>query len=187
MPWSRAMLDGWHAEGAGPRERILSFIHMLITNRAKIMAFGCPAGTLSSEFAKLDHVAEIFGLFRDWLTGEFRAPGAGDRVDALALYLLSWSQGEQSWPWPSATRLSSAARWPESNTGWQLCRTLLHPTGQGASMFVTLLKVCNKALFSTRIFKLQCNQICSFVAVAGRNHFKRGVEKSRRSGLLVKE
>lgn len=98
MERTRAMLDGWQAESDRPRERILSFIHMLIANRAKIMAFGCPVGTLSSELAKLDHVAqdraaEIFGLFRDWLAGQFRALGADDRAETLALHLLAWSQG----------------------------------------------------------------------------------------------
>lgn len=98
MDRTRAMLDGWHADGNGPRQRILSFIHMLIANRAKIMAFGCPVGTLSSELAKLDHVAqgraaEIFGLFRDWLANQFLALGAGDRAEALALHLLARSQG----------------------------------------------------------------------------------------------
>jgi len=98
LEMTRAMLDGWQAEGAGPRDRILSFIHMLIANRTKIMAFGCPVGTLSSELAKLDHVAqgraaEIFGLFREWLAGQFRALGAGDQAETLALHLLTWSQG----------------------------------------------------------------------------------------------
>jgi AcrR family transcriptional regulator len=98
MERTRAMLDGWQAEGDGPRERILSFIQMLIGNRAKIMAFGCPVGTLCSELAKLDHgaqgrAAEILGLFRDWLAGQFRKLGAGDRDEPLALHLLSWSQG----------------------------------------------------------------------------------------------
>lgn len=98
MDRTRAMLNGWEAHGDGPRERILSFIHLLITDRAKIMAFGCPVGTLSSELAKLDHVAhgraaEIFGMFRDWLANQFRALGAGDRADALALHLLARSQG----------------------------------------------------------------------------------------------
>lgn len=98
MERTRVMLEGWNAEGNGPRERILSFIHVLIANRAKIMAFGCPVGTLSSELAKLDHVAqsraaEVFGLFRDWLAGQFRALGAGDRAEALALHLLARSQG----------------------------------------------------------------------------------------------
>ncbi|OCW56493.1 TetR/AcrR family transcriptional regulator [Hoeflea olei] len=95
---TRGMLALWEAEGDGPRARILSFIRMLIANRAKIMAFGCPVGTLCSELAKLDHgaqgrAAEILGLFRDWLAGQFRALGAGDRAEALALHVLSWSQG----------------------------------------------------------------------------------------------
>lgn len=98
MERTRAMLHAWQAEGQGPRERILSFIHMLTANRTKIMAFGCPVGTLCSELAKLDHAAqhrvtEVFGLFRDWLAGQFRALGAGDRAEPLALHLLAWSQG----------------------------------------------------------------------------------------------
>lgn len=96
MEKTRAMLDGWRSEG--PRERILSFIEMLIANRARIMAFGCPVGTLCSELAKLDHAAQhraadILGLFRDWLAEQFRALGAGARAEALALHLLAWSQG----------------------------------------------------------------------------------------------
>ncbi len=95
---TRIMLDSWQADGAGPRDRILSFVHMLIANRSKIMAFGCPVGTLCTELAKLDHVAqthaaEIFGLFRDWLAGQFRVLGAGDRAEQLAMHILSWSQG----------------------------------------------------------------------------------------------
>ena len=98
MERTRAMLDSWQDEADGPRERILSFVRMMIGNRAAIMAFGCPVGTLCSELAKLDHVAqvraaEIFGLFRDWLAGQFRALGAGVRSGPLALHLLSWSQG----------------------------------------------------------------------------------------------
>ena len=98
MERTRVMLDGWEAEGAGPHARILSFVHLLIANRAKIMAHGCPVGTLCSELAKLDHAAqghaaEILGLFRDWLAAQFRALGAGEKSEAHALHLLSWSQG----------------------------------------------------------------------------------------------
>lgn len=98
MERTRAMLDHWQAQSQGPRDGILAFIHMLIANRTKIMAFGCPVGTLCSELAKLDHAAqdrasEIFGLFRSWLAEQFRALGAGERAEALALHLLAWSQG----------------------------------------------------------------------------------------------
>ena len=98
MERTRAMLDAWQDAGEGPRERIVCFIRILITNRTSIMAYGCPVGTLCSELAKLDHAAQgraadIFGLFRDWLAVQFRALGAADRADALALHLLAWSQG----------------------------------------------------------------------------------------------
>lgn len=96
-----AMLDGWSAENEGPRERILAFVRMLIANRADIMAFGCPVGTLCQELSKLDHAArgraaDIFALFRDWLAGCFRMLGAGDRAEVLALHLLARSQGVAS-------------------------------------------------------------------------------------------
>jgi len=98
METTRAMLAQWEDEAAHPRDRILSFAGMLIVNRAKIMAFGCPVGSLSTELAKLDHAAqgraaEIFGLFRDWLAGQFRALGHARQAEDLALHLLSRSQG----------------------------------------------------------------------------------------------
>ncbi|NHF72576.1 TetR/AcrR family transcriptional regulator [Paracoccus xiamenensis] len=92
------MLEAWKAEGSTPRERILSFIHILVVNRTKIMAFGCPVGTLCSELAKLDHgaqsrAAKIFSLFRDWLAVQFRALGLEDEAEERAMHLLTWSQG----------------------------------------------------------------------------------------------
>lgn len=95
---TRATLEAWQAEGAAPPDRILSFIRLLIANRAKIMAFGCPVGTLCSELAKLDHgaqhrAAEIFELFRIWLARQFTALGLARQADAHAMHLLVWSQG----------------------------------------------------------------------------------------------
>jgi TetR/AcrR family transcriptional regulator, transcriptional repressor for nem operon len=94
---TRAMLRDWEAT-ASPQARIIGFIQILITNRAKIMAYGCPVGTLSTELGKLDHAAqgraaEIFGLFRDWLATQFAAMGHDDDAEALALHLLGRSQG----------------------------------------------------------------------------------------------
>lgn len=94
---TQAMLEAWDTDAA-PKDRILSFIRILITNRTKIMAFGCPVGTLTTELAKLDHIAEaravqIFTLFRDWLANQFRALGHRDDADALALHVLARSQG----------------------------------------------------------------------------------------------
>ena len=81
-----------------PSDRILSFVHILIANRTKIMAYGCPVGTLCNELAKLDHVAKdeaagLLTLFRNWLAGQFAALGRDADADALALHLLMRSQG----------------------------------------------------------------------------------------------
>ncbi|WP_033075678.1 TetR/AcrR family transcriptional regulator [Sphingopyxis sp. MWB1] len=95
---TRAMLAGWEAEGGDARGQILCFIRILLTNRAAIMDYGCPVGTLTNELAKAGHpareeAAAIFTLFRDWLAARFQALGAGEEADAHALHLLAWSQG----------------------------------------------------------------------------------------------
>jgi len=98
MATTRRMLAQWEAEGTGPADRIRCFIRILTANRAKIMLYGCPVGTLSSELAKLDHAsqagaARIFALFRAWLRGQFAQAGRAGDADALALHLLARSQG----------------------------------------------------------------------------------------------
>ncbi|MDE1566964.1 TetR/AcrR family transcriptional regulator [Aquabacter sp. P-9] len=95
---TRAMLEAWEAAAPLPLERIRSFVHILIMNRAKIMAHGCPVGTLCNELSKLDHAARgdaaaIFGLFRTWLARQFAALGRTEDADALALHVLMRSQG----------------------------------------------------------------------------------------------
>lgn len=95
---TREMLDRWEAEGEHPADRIRSFIHILMANRAKIMAHGCPVGTLCAELAKLDHVAQaeanrIFTLFRDWLRRQFALLGLEAEADELAMHILARSQG----------------------------------------------------------------------------------------------
>lgn len=95
---TRAMLDEWETTNKDPFDRILCFANILMTNRTKIMAFGCPVGTLCAELSKLEHAAraqasEIFGLFRDWLEHQFRALGARDAALPLAMRILAWSQG----------------------------------------------------------------------------------------------
>lgn len=95
---TRQMLVSWEEASKTTRERILSFIGILIANRTDIMAYGCPVGTLSAELAKMahaskDHAVELFELFRDWLALQFRALGAGDNSEEHALHVLAWSQG----------------------------------------------------------------------------------------------
>jgi TetR/AcrR family transcriptional regulator, transcriptional repressor for nem operon len=95
---TRKMLDGWEIGGKTPADRIRSFIHILIANRADIKRYGCPVGTLCSELGKLNHAAqpeanELFTLFRTWLRRQFVLLGQEQRADALAMHLLARSQG----------------------------------------------------------------------------------------------
>lgn len=95
---TRRMLEQWEADGERCVDRIQSFIHILIMNRAKILLYGCPVGTLCTELAKLDHAAlthanKLFGLFRDWLSRQFSLLGCEAEADARAMHLLAWSQG----------------------------------------------------------------------------------------------
>ena len=95
---TRTMLERWEMEGSTPEERIRSFIHILIANRADIKRYGCPVGTLCGELAKLDHAAQaeanqLFTLFRTWLRRQFARLGREADADALAMHLLARSQG----------------------------------------------------------------------------------------------
>lgn len=94
---TQAMLEQWEAARDEPAGRILSFIHMLIANQAKIKMYGCPVGTLCTELAKLEHASQdeanmLFMLFRSWLRRQFTALGCKD-ADKLAMHLLARSQG----------------------------------------------------------------------------------------------
>lgn len=98
MANTRAMLQAWEQQAASPADCIRSFIHILIANRAKIMAYGCPVGTLCNELAKLDHRAKddatgLLTLFREWLCRQFTRLGREADADALALHVLMGSQG----------------------------------------------------------------------------------------------
>lgn len=95
---TRTMLERWEIEGSGPEDRIRSFIHILIANRADIKRYGCPVGTLCGELAKLGHAAQaeanqLFTLFRTWLRRQFTLLGREADADALAMHLLARSQG----------------------------------------------------------------------------------------------
>src|SRR5688500_14471426 len=95
---TRSMLEQWEREASAPADRIRSFIHILIANRADIKRHGCPVGTLCTELAKLGHASqgeakELFTLFRTWLRRQFALLGGEDEADARAMHLLARSQG----------------------------------------------------------------------------------------------
>ncbi|MEK6747747.1 MAG: TetR/AcrR family transcriptional regulator [Pseudomonadota bacterium] len=95
---TRKMLAHWEIEAKQPADRIRSFVHMLVANRAKIKRYGCPVGTLCTELAKLNHASQaeanqLFTLFRVWLRKQFTLLGRKADADELAMHLLARSQG----------------------------------------------------------------------------------------------
>ncbi len=95
---TQKMLAQWEIKGKQPADRIRSFIHILIANRAKIKQYGCPVGTLCTELAKLNHASQaeanrLLTLFRTWLRRQFTLLGREADADALAMHLLARSQG----------------------------------------------------------------------------------------------
>lgn len=95
---TQKMLDRWESEDDTPKDRIKSFINILIMNMAKIKLYGCPVGTLCSELAKLNHPSQanankLFTLFREWLKKQFHLAGHSKNADELAMHILGMSQG----------------------------------------------------------------------------------------------
>jgi AcrR family transcriptional regulator len=95
---TREMLACWQDGAVSPLERVRRFVEIVIANRKDIENYGCPVGTLTNELAKLEHplraqAVGIFGLFRDWLRQQFEALGRAADADALALHVLTFSQG----------------------------------------------------------------------------------------------
>ncbi|MCO6413775.1 MAG: TetR/AcrR family transcriptional regulator [Thiogranum sp.] len=95
---TQQMLVDWEEEGATPKDRIKSYIKILLTNWTMIKDYGCPVGTLCTELAKLNHASrdeasKVFTLFRVWLRNQFSLLGHTGDADALAMQVLSWSQG----------------------------------------------------------------------------------------------
>ena len=95
---TQQMLIDWEKDAATATDRIKSYIRILLTNWDLIKDYGCPVGTLCSELAKLNHGSresanQVFALFRLWLKHQFVSLGFAEEADALAMRVLSWSQG----------------------------------------------------------------------------------------------
>lgn len=95
---TQEMLERWEREGGSPIGKLCCFAEIVMVNRAQILAYGCPVGTLCTELAKLDHQSrhlanEVFSLFLIWLRRQFELAGRPDDADELAMHLLARSQG----------------------------------------------------------------------------------------------
>ena len=85
-------------EADSPKERLCGFVQIKIRNREKLARGGCPVGTLCTELQKCGGTAArksrvLFAEALAWMEAQFCALGKGGDARALALHLLSATQG----------------------------------------------------------------------------------------------
>lgn len=81
-----------------PQERLCAFVDTKIRNRAALARSGCPVGTLCSELHKhggavAKKSTELLAEALAWMESQFKALGKGADSRALAVHLLSVTQG----------------------------------------------------------------------------------------------
>lgn len=81
-----------------PKQRLCGFVDIKIKNRKALARGGCPVGTLCSELQKYGGPAArksrlLFAEALTWMEKQFQALGKGAESRALAIHLLSATQG----------------------------------------------------------------------------------------------
>lgn len=81
-----------------PQERLCGFVRIKIKNSEDLARNGCPVGTLCSELQKhggsvAKHSRVLFATALAWMESQFQAMGKGSESRALAVHLLSATQG----------------------------------------------------------------------------------------------
>jgi AcrR family transcriptional regulator len=81
-----------------PAERLCGFVQIKINNREGLARSGCPVGTFCSELHKhggpvARKSTQLFAEALGWMEAQFKALGQADDSRALAVHLLSATQG----------------------------------------------------------------------------------------------
>lgn len=89
----------WEEQSSKPKERLLLFCDMIVSQKDNLKAFGCPMGTLTAEFSKnepelYEITLPMFQLYRRWLKEQFILLGLSqEEADEESISLLSRVQG----------------------------------------------------------------------------------------------
>lgn len=88
----------WEAAG-GPRERLVAYLEMSVTDAQVTKDYGCPIGSLCTDMRKHnatlgDDAAVIFRRTLDWISAQFAELGCDSQTaEDNALHLVSGVQG----------------------------------------------------------------------------------------------
>jgi AcrR family transcriptional regulator len=93
----RKLLAEWNQLDS-PKDRLCAYVQIKIKNRERLARHGCPVGTLCSELQKYGGPAAtksrvLFAEALAWMETQFRELGKAEDSRALALHLLSATQG----------------------------------------------------------------------------------------------
>lgn len=94
----RHRLTEWDKEYSTPQEKLQRFIDILLNSEQDAMRYGCPMGSLSVELSKTQleqqaRVKDMFDIFVEWLTRQFKALGQAKQARMQALHLIARMQG----------------------------------------------------------------------------------------------
>ncbi len=92
-------IQEWEQRVRNPKERLKLFCQMIIEEQENLEKYGCPLGTLTSEFSK--HEPELYAItlpmfqtFREWIAKEYKILGfKAKEANEKAMSLLSKVQG----------------------------------------------------------------------------------------------
>jgi TetR/AcrR family transcriptional regulator, transcriptional repressor for nem operon len=95
----QSAIKSWEEQTSSPKERLKLFCQMIIDEQENLEKYGCPLGTLTSEFSK--HEPELYQIalpmfetFREWIAKEYQSLGFDEsQADEKAMSLLSKVQG----------------------------------------------------------------------------------------------
>jgi TetR/AcrR family transcriptional regulator, transcriptional repressor for nem operon len=95
----QSAIKSWEEQTSSPKERLKLFCQMIIDEQENLEKYGCPLGTLTSEFSK--HEPELYQIalpmfetFKIWLAKEYQTLGNNKKqANEKAMSLLSKVQG----------------------------------------------------------------------------------------------
>lgn len=93
------LLESWEKESNKPQARLIMFCDMILNQKNNLEKFGCPMGTLTSEFSKnepklYEITLPLFKKFKEWLTQEYlNLKFTNKEAQQKAMSLLSRVQG----------------------------------------------------------------------------------------------
>ena len=95
----KTQFSNWEKKEKNPKDRLLLFFDMIISENQNIIDYGCPMGTLTAEFSKneaklYEITIPMFKQYRNWLKQQFELIGfLSDEADIKAMSLLGQVQG----------------------------------------------------------------------------------------------